>query len=191
MSSDRRFYHWPAFVLAGVLALLGIWAFIAVQHRMGLTTGELPQAERTGEAQTQTCSRDPLYLWITWTCDAQVRWNGEPNTVAERVISVRELTGTVDVHERVVPRKRVSTAREVVSTDFPGTSDGALFFVMMMGFPVVGAAAGYFAGTRLARLLPEPPAKPAKPEKLALRSKMSTRHDRDKRFNRSRKRRGS
>ncbi|RSM87896.1 hypothetical protein DMH04_09225 [Kibdelosporangium aridum] len=185
MSADRRFYHWPAFVLAGVLAALGIWAFIAVQHSMGLTTGELPQAERSGKAQPQSCSRDPLYLWITWTCEAQVQWNGEENVVAERVISVRELTGTVDVQERVVPRKRVSTAREVVPADYPGTSDGALFFVMMMGFPVVGAAAGYFAGTRLARLLPEPP---AKPEKLALRSKMSTRHDRDKRFNRKRRR---
>jgi hypothetical protein len=94
----------------------------------------------------------------------------------------------VDVHERTVPRKRVSTSRQVVPSDFPGKSDGALFFVMMMGFPIIDGAAGYFTGTRLARLLPEPPEKPRKPEKLTLRSKMSNRHERENRFNHPRKR---
>ncbi|MCE7002419.1 hypothetical protein LWC34_06170 [Kibdelosporangium philippinense] len=189
MNSDRRIYHWPAFVLAGLLVALGIWAFISVQHRMGLTTGEVPQAQRTGKAQVQSCSRDALYLWMTWTCDAQVQWDGSANAVGERVIAVRDLTGTADVVEREVPRKRVSTAREVVQADFPAKNDGALFFVMLMGFPIVGAAIGYFAGTRFARLLPEPPLKPKTPAKLTLRSKMSNRHEREKRFNRSAKRR--
>ncbi|CAM3525435.1 hypothetical protein KIPE111705_12490 [Kibdelosporangium persicum] len=186
MSPDRRIYHWPAIALASLLVALGIWAFISVQHRMGLVTGEVPQAQRSGKAHVRSCSPDAVYLWITWTCDAQVHWDGEQNAVAERVISVRELTGIVDVHERDVPRKRVSTSREVVPRDFPGRSDGALFFVMMMGFPILGAAAGYLAGTRLARLLPEPPRKPAK---LTLRSRMTGRRERDKRFNGPRKRR--
>lgn len=189
MRPDRRFYHWPAFVLAGLLTALGIWAFISVQHRMGLVTGEVPQSQRSGTAEVQSCSRDALYLWLTWTCDAEVQWDGEQNSVAERVISVRELTGTAEVHERDVPRKRASTFREVVPADFPATSDGALFFVMMMGFPIIGAATGYFTGTRLARLLPEPPTKPTTPAKLTLRSKTPDRQERAKRFNGPRKRR--
>jgi hypothetical protein len=187
MSSERRFYDWPAFVLAGFLAMLGVWAFLSAQHRLGLTSGDVPETQRSGTAEVQSCSRDALYMWVTWTCDAQVRWNGEQVPVAERVTTVRELSGTVDVNEREVPRRRTSTSREVVPADFPGRSDGALFFVMMMGLPVLGAGGGWFAGSRLARLLPEPP---EKPRKLTLKSKMSGRRGRDARFNgRSQRRR--
>jgi hypothetical protein len=173
-------------VLAGILALLGIWVFLTAQHRMGLTPGKIPQAERTGTADVRSCSSDPLYLWVTWTCETEVRWDGEQGAAPERVISVHELTGTVDIYSRTVQSGRNSTSREVVPADFPGKSDGALFFVMMMGLPVVGAAAGFSAGTWLARFLPEPP---ERPRELTLRSKMSGRWQRGKRFNGPRKRR--
>jgi hypothetical protein len=51
-------------------------------------TGTKVIKEGAKTTQIQSCSRDALYMWITWTCDAQVQWDGEQNPVAERVISV-------------------------------------------------------------------------------------------------------
>jgi hypothetical protein len=172
VAAARRVQVWPAAALGVVCTLLGIWAFISVQHRMGLTPNAVPQVKRSGSAEVRSCSVDPVYMWLTWTCDAEVRWPGQPAPVTERVRSVHALTGTVDVNERSVPSTRYRTTREVASADYPGLSDGVLFFVMMMGFVGVSMAIGFFAGSRLARLLPEPP---EKPEKLTLRSKRKRR----------------
>ena len=74
----------------------------------------------------------------------------------------------------------------VVSADVPVKVDGALFFLVMMGFLSLGLA-GWFAGYEIARRwLPEPP---EKPRTLTLKSRMSGKRDRDARFNGPRKRR--
>lgn len=165
---------WPAAVLAAVFALVGVWAFIGVQNRMGLDAGNVPRVKATGSAEVRSCSRNALDMWLTWKCDAQVTWPGKPTPVAERVRSVHELTGTVAVNERIVPSGgRFSTAREVAAADYPTRTDGTLFFLMMIGFLVGGLALGFFLGWQLeARFMPEPP---EKPEKLKPMSKKRSR----------------
>jgi hypothetical protein len=167
---------WPAAVLAAVFALFGVWAFIGVQHLTGLTTGELPQTKRSGTAQIRSCSSDALYLWLTLTCDAEVQWPGQPAPVTGQVKSVHALSGTVAVNERTVRATRRSTRQEVVTADYPGHSDGTLFFLMMMGFLVVSGGLGFVVGWQVEkRFMPEPPEKPAK---LTLESKKRRRSKR-------------
>lgn len=176
----------PAIALGVVCLFVGIWVFIAVQHRMGLTTQTEQNIERTGTAEVRSCSASPAYLWMTVICDARVRWDGEQETVAKRVHSVHERSGTVTVQMRNEGRGRSGgPVREIVTADFPFRPNGLLFFVLMVGIPGVGLVLGFLAGSRLSRLLPEPA-----PEKLALRPMARTRRPGDQRSKRSRKRRG-
>jgi hypothetical protein len=71
----------------------GIWVFIALQHRMGLTTQAEPNIERIGTAEVQSCSKNAAYLWMTLTCNARVGWDGEQETATLRVHAVREQRG--------------------------------------------------------------------------------------------------
>lgn len=186
MRSERPVRIGPAIALGVVCMFAGIWVFIAVQHRMGLTTQAEHNIERTGTAEVQSCSGSPAYLWMTVICDARVRWDGEQETATTRVHSVHELSGMVTVQLRNEGRGRSGgTVREVVTADFPFRPDGGLFFVLLVGIPGMGLVLGFLAGNRLSRLLPEPA-----PEKLVLRPMARTRRPGDQRSKRSRKRRG-
>jgi hypothetical protein len=170
---DRRVYHWPSALLTLVFAVLGVWMFLTVKERLGLTVQSPPDVRRSGTAQVESCSADALYMWLTSRCDARVQWNGEPDTNAVTVKSVHALSGRVGVVEREVERRGPNTW-EVVAADYPVKVDGALFFVVMMAFLSLGVL-GWFVGLRLAYLLPEPR---EKPRKLTLRSRMGSRRER-------------
>ncbi|MFD1050115.1 hypothetical protein ACFQ1S_33635, partial [Kibdelosporangium lantanae] len=80
--------------------------------------------------------------------------------VPERVKSVHALSGTVAVNERTVQATRRTTRREVVTADYPGHSDGTLFFLMIIGFLAVSGGLGFYLGWQVEkRFMPEPPEK--------------------------------
>ena len=182
MTTERRVRWWPAMVLTGLFGLIGVWAGIGVMHRTGLTPSD-PDVRRLGTAEIMSCARDPLDMWLTLDCDARVHWQGEPRP-ADKVVRVRaihRLEGTVNVREQYESRNSWT----VLSVDVPVKEDGALFFLVMMGFLSLGMV-GWLTGYRLARLLPEPPV--GTPKKLTFKSRMSSRRDRDSRFNNRRRR---
>jgi hypothetical protein len=158
-ASERRVYRWPAILLTVVFVVVGSWMFVTADRRMGFTPGA--ETRRTGTAAVESCAPSALYLWAVWHCAGQVRWAGAEAAEPVRVTAVHELRGTADVVERRVPR-RFGGGWETVAGDYPSKDDEALFFVMLVFFLSFGVV-GWFAGIRLAQLLPEPPAKPAGP----------------------------
>ncbi|WP_374065839.1 hypothetical protein V5P93_002222 [Actinokineospora auranticolor] len=161
-----RDIRWGVASAVGVLFFFaGIWVFTAVESRTGLTTNALSVA-RTGSAEVRSCSADPLRLWLTSVCDAQVRWAGESTTVARRVHSTHPLSGTVEVQLRNEGHSRNGgrSGRTVVAADYPHHQDGALYFVVMTGICGGGLALGIVLGSLLSKLLP-----PRRPERLRLR----------------------
>jgi hypothetical protein len=158
-ASERRVYRWPAILLTVVFVVVGSWMFVTADRRMGFTPGA--ETRRTGTAAVESCAPSALYLWAVWHCAGQVRWAGAEAAETVRVTAVHELRGTADVVERRVPR-RFGGGWETVAGDYPSKDDEALFFVMLVFFLSFGVV-GWFAGIRLAQLLPEPPAKPAGP----------------------------
>lgn len=182
MSGERRVRMWPAAVLTGVFVLVGVWAFIGVQARTGLTPS-VPEVRRVGTADIRSCERDPLTMWLTYTCFGTVQWRGEqPAEKIGKITAVGRFEGTINIRDQHVSRKNW----RVLSADVPVKADGALFFLVMMGFLSFGLA-GWLAGYRIAkRWLPEPP---QRPRELTLKSKMSGKWDRDVRFNGPRRRR--
>jgi hypothetical protein len=138
--------------------------------RAGLTSTREPADERTGTAEVQSCSRDAADFWMTFSCDAKVRWDGERETVSERVQSVRDLSGTVPVERWGVWRG----PSRVVSADYPFSYDSGLAYMLLFGIPCGGLVLGFYLGYRVGLLLPEPP--PDKgPNKLVLRPMIRTR----------------
>ncbi len=154
---SRRVHIWPSVVLTAVLTLLGIWAFISVTEKMGLTVDSPPEVRRGATAQIESCTSDALYMWLTSRCSAQVQWPGESTAVTVTVRSTHTLSDMVYVLERQKTRRSV----EVVANDYPVKVDGALYFVMMMAFLSLGLL-GWVLGMRVARLLPEPAPKDEK-----------------------------
>ncbi|GLZ43601.1 hypothetical protein [Actinokineospora sp. NBRC 105648] len=161
-----RDIRWGVAGSVGVLFLfVGIWVFSAFQTRIGLTASSLSVA-RVGTAEIRSCSADPLDLWLTSVCDAQVRWAGEDGTVAKRVHSTHALSGTVDVQLRNegTSRSGGGTSTTLVVADYPHHENGTLFFVLMMGSAAGALALGTLVGGLLSKLLPT-----RRPQKLALR----------------------
>lgn len=160
--SDRRLLL--AFSAGAVSLIVAIWVFIGLQERLGLDTEAARPVLRTGTAEVRSCSAAALDVWMTYRCDAEVRWNGEKDTVSQRFRSVRAVSGTVDVQLRSEGTDRAgkSTSKLVIA-DYPHWDNGFLFFFLMMCFVVGGFALGTAAGYFLGKLLPPPP-----PEKLVL-----------------------
>ncbi|MBM7775987.1 hypothetical protein JOD54_006191 [Actinokineospora baliensis] len=159
--------RWGPTIGAGIAFLLvGIWVFIGVQSRTGLTPSAEPSVRRTGVAEVRSCATNPLDLWLTTVCEAQVRWEGEERTEDKRIHSVGPRVGAVDVQLRIdgSGAGRGGAGAKIVTADYPHRHDGALFFLLMMGIPGASMAIGVFLGSRLSRLLPEPA-----PEKFTLR----------------------
>lgn len=150
--------------MGAVGVLLTLWLMFSLQWVAGFEPwGTLTRA---GTAQVEQCERNAIHLWMTYSCEAEVRWHDVPEggeqVSATVITSVSALSGSVPVEEYKYRKKNSSRGgASVVPVDRPmwPVADG--WWILLVFVSVIpGWAAGFWVGGRLGRLLPEPKEKP-------------------------------
>ncbi|EMD26929.1 hypothetical protein C791_2749 [Amycolatopsis azurea DSM 43854] len=144
--------------------LLTLWLMFSLQWVVGFEPwGTLT---RTGTAQVEQCERNAVHTWMTYSCEAKVRWNGVPpgeeQVATATVTSLSALTGSVAVEEFKYRKKNSSRGgSSVVPFDRPSWPVADGWWILLVFVSVIpGWLAGFWIGGRLDRLLPEPKEKP-------------------------------
>lgn len=161
MSKDRwprpaRGWGWTDWVPPILCFLVGGWFLMSLTWLVGAVPGGEP--ENTGTAEIASCHRDPVRLWMVYTCEADVRLT-EPPRIEHTLTSVEPLSGTVDVELAGVVRSH----SEVVPADRPHWSLGDVgLWIFLVELPGIGAfmALGISISHRLGLRAPQAPPEP-------------------------------
>ncbi|MFI7121365.1 hypothetical protein [Amycolatopsis sp. NPDC049868] len=163
-SPARRTRWWPPGVMGAVGVILTLWLMFSLQWVVGFEPwGTLT---RTGTAEVGQCRRNAVHIWMTFSCEAEVRWDKVPpggeQVSTTSVTAVSALSGSVAVEEYKYRKKNSSRGgASVVPADRPlwPVADG--WWILLVFVSVIpGWIAGFWVGDRLGRLLPEPKEKP-------------------------------
>ncbi|GAB3722612.1 hypothetical protein GCM10027598_37530 [Amycolatopsis oliviviridis] len=151
-------------MMGAFCVLLTLWLMFSLQWVVGFEPwGTLT---RSGTAQVERCQRTAVHTWMTYSCQAEVRWDavspGGEKVSGTTVTSVSALTGRVAVEEFKYWKKNSSrSGLSVVPVDRPSWPIADGWWILLVFVSVIpGWLAGFWVGGRVDRLLPEPKEKP-------------------------------
>lgn len=136
--------------------LVGGWFLMSLTWLVGAVPDGAPT--NTGTAEIVSCYRDPVRLWMVYTCEADVRLI-EPARAERWLTSIEPLSGIVDVELAGVVR----SYSEVVPADRPHWAFGDVgLWIFLVELPGIGAftALGIFISHRLGLRVPQAPPEP-------------------------------
>lgn len=147
-----RGWGWTEWIPGILCFLIGAWFLTSLSLLVGAVPGE---ADSRGTATIVSCQRDPVYMWMIYSCEAAITLDGSESD-ERRVLSTRVLTGHVDVEMAGVTRS-TSFVVPANRAHWSFGASGLWFFVVMLpgifGFTVLG----WWVSNRVSRRVPQGP----------------------------------
>ncbi|MFE5502519.1 hypothetical protein ACFQ73_08155 [Amycolatopsis japonica] len=146
-----------------VFAVLGVWFMASLGSALEIS--QVHDVDRFGTARVKECHRTPMSLWMTYVCEADVKWDrellGKPRVSSTTIGSSTDLSGVVEVVSYRWAGRYGAPHYATVPVDRPRAPFSYgwwMFFIFVSLIP--GYVAGWFVGKGIDRLLPEPKEKP-------------------------------